>query len=156
MTEKVNLGERFFWHFWHFWHFWQELRKDLILLKGFSPSSPSTWKFYRFQICSSFVRNTHTQTKCNWHRLARESFILRHLLRSIFPCFLLAIAHSPRVFSILSKVDRSSFHFSSVHNSKFLSAVWKLFSLQCFSATAAYTIHMLCPCIYSSCKLNLC
>ena len=160
MTEKVNLGERFFWHFWHFWHFWQELRKDLILLKGFSPSSPSTWIILQISNLLLFCsKHTHTQTKCNWHRLVRESFILWHLLRYIFPCcriFTKAIAHSSRVFSILSKVDRSSFHFSSVHNSKFLSAVWKLFSLQSFSATAAYTIHMLCPCIYSSCKLNLC
>ena len=143
MTEKVNLGERFFWHFWHFWHFWQELRKDLILLKGFSPSSPSTWKFYTFQICSSFVRNTHTHRQNTIDTVLCES----HLFCGIFSdpsshvaAFLpTAIAHSSRVFSILSKVDRSSFHFSSVHNSKFLSAVWKLFSLQCFSATAAYT-----------------
>ena len=80
MTEKVNLGERFFWHFWHFWHFWQELRKDLILLKGFSPSSPSTRKFYRFQICSSFVRNTHTHRQNTIDTVLCES----HLFCGIF------------------------------------------------------------------------
>ena len=146
MTEKVNLGERFFWHFWHFWHFWQELRKDLILLKGFSPSSPSTWIILQISNLLLFCsKHTHTQTKYNWHRLVRESFILWHLLRYIFPCFLLAIAHSSRVFSILSKVDRSSFHFSSVHNSKFLSAVWKLFfasKLFSYCCIHALSLHL--------------
>ena len=155
MTEKVNLGERFFWHFWHFWHFWQELRKDLILLKGFSPSSPSTWKFYRFQICSSFVRNTHTHTD-KMQLTPSCSRVIYSVASSPIHLPMFFTSHCPQLKSLFNPVKSWSIFFPL-----FLCSQFKIpFSrLKTFLASKLFShccIHMLCPCIYSSCKLNLC